>query len=50
MAKHGKKYQEAFEKVDRDKKYTPLEALTMAKDLAYAKFDETVELHVRSGC
>jgi large subunit ribosomal protein L1 len=49
MAKHGKKYNEAFEKVDRDKKYTPLEAVTLAKELAYAKFDETVELHVRLG-
>ncbi len=49
MAKHGKKYNEAFAKVDRDQKYTPLEALTMAKELAYAKFDETVELHVRLG-
>ena len=49
MAKHGKQYQAAFDKVDRDKKYTPLEAVTMAKELAYAKFDETVELHVRLG-
>lgn len=49
MAKHGKKYREAFEKVDRDNKYTPLEALKMAKELSYAKFDETVELHVRLG-
>ncbi len=49
MAKHGKKYSEAFEKVDRDKKYTPMEAVTLAKELAYAKFDETVELHARLG-
>jgi large subunit ribosomal protein L1 len=49
MAKHGRKYTEAFEKVDRDNKYTPLEAVTLAKELAYAKFDETVELHVRLG-
>ena len=49
MAKHGRKDTEAFEKVDRDKKYTPMEAVTMAKELSYAKFDETVELHVRLG-
>ena len=49
MAKHGRKYTEAFEKVDRDNKYIPLEAITLAKELAYAKFDETVELHVRLG-
>ena len=49
MAKHGKKYQEAFEKVDRDKKYPPMEAIELAKEISYAKFDETVELHVRLG-
>ena len=49
MAKHGKNYQAAFEKVDRDHKYTPLEAVTLAKEISYAKFDETVELHVRLG-
>ena len=49
MAKHGKKYREAFDKVDRSKKYTPLEAVTLAKELAYAKFDETLEIHVRLG-
>ncbi len=49
MAKHGKNYREAFDKVDRNKKYTPLEAVTLAKELSYAKFDETVEVHVRLG-
>ena len=49
MAKHGRKYNEAFEKIDRDNKYTPLEAVTMAKEFSYVKFDETVELHVRLG-
>ncbi|MCK4801823.1 MAG: 50S ribosomal protein L1 [Anaerolineales bacterium] len=49
MAKHGKNYSEAFEKIDRLKKYSPLEALTMAKELSYAKFDETVEIHARLG-
>jgi large subunit ribosomal protein L1 len=49
MAKHGKNYREAFDKVDRNKKYNPLEAVTLAKELSYAKFDETVEVHVRLG-
>jgi large subunit ribosomal protein L1 len=49
MAKHGKKYREAFDRIDRDKKYVPMEALTLAKEISYAKFDETVELHVRLG-
>jgi large subunit ribosomal protein L1 len=49
MAKHGKNYREAFERVDRDKKYTPMEAVSLAKELSYAKFDETVEVHVRLG-
>jgi large subunit ribosomal protein L1 len=49
MAKHGKKFQEAFDKVDRDKKYAPMEALVLAKEVSFAKFDETVELHVRLG-
>lgn len=49
MAKHGKQYREAFERIDRDKKYIPMEALVLAKEISYAKFDETVELHVRLG-
>ena len=32
MAKHGRKYNEAFEKIDRDNKYTPLEAVTMERN------------------
>jgi large subunit ribosomal protein L1 len=49
MAKHGKKYREAFAQVDRDKKYTPMEAVSLAKELSYVNFDETVEIHVRLG-
>ncbi len=49
MAKQGKKYKEAVEKVDRFKNYDPEEAIALAKELSYAKFDETVELHVRLG-
>ena len=49
MPKHGKKYLEALEKVDRLKAYEPKEAVTLVKDASYTKFDETVELHVRTG-
>jgi large subunit ribosomal protein L1 len=49
MAKHGKKYQEAFDKVDRTKTYPPEEALRLVKETAYAGFDETVEVHLRLG-
>ena len=49
MAKHGKKYLEAAAKVDRQKLYTPEEAIKIAKEVAPAKFDETVELHLRLG-
>jgi large subunit ribosomal protein L1 len=49
MAKHGKKYLEAAEKVDRSKQYTPLEALQLAKETSYTKFDGTIEVHIRLG-
>lgn len=49
MAKHGKKFNAAFEQLDRNKNYDPTEAIKLAKELAYAKFDETVELHIRLG-
>jgi large subunit ribosomal protein L1 len=49
MAKHGKKYLEALEKIERDKLYGPLEALELAKQIAYTKFDSTVEVHLRLG-
>lgn len=49
MAKHGKKYLAAYAKVDRQKYYTPLEALQLVKDTHYAKFDATVEVHIRLG-
>jgi len=48
MAKHGKQYQEAAKAIDRDKIYSPSEALSLAKEAAKAKFDETVELHLRT--
>ncbi len=49
MPKRGKKYQAATQKVDNDKLYTPEEAIKLAKEVAPANFDETVELHVRLG-
>ena len=49
MAKHGKNYRTAAEKVDSMKLYTPLEAVKLVKEIAPAKFDETVEVHFRLG-
>lgn len=49
MAKHGKSYQEALDKVDRSGFYEPREALQLLKDVSYANFDETVEVHFRLG-
>jgi large subunit ribosomal protein L1 len=48
MAKPGKKYQTAVSKIE-DRPYELLEAVTVVKDLAFAKFDETVEVHMRLG-
>ncbi len=49
MSKHGKKYQEALKKVDRERFYSPREALNLVKEASYASFDETVEIHLRLG-
>jgi len=49
MAKHGTKYKEAAEQVDRTQAYPPQEAIELAKKTARAKFDATVELHLRMG-
>ena len=48
MASHGKKYLEARNKVESDKLYEPLEALKLLKEISYANFDETVEVHLRT--
>ena len=45
----GKKYADALKKLDRAKLYEPREAVGLLKELAYAKFDETVEVHIRTG-
>lgn len=48
MAKHGKKYQEAAAKVDADKIYSAREAVALAKETSFTKFDATVEVHMRT--
>src|SRR6266545_4208135 len=49
MPKHGKRYLELNKKVDPERVYQPDEALTAVKELASAKFDETIEAHLRMG-
>lgn len=49
MAQIGKKRKAAVERVDRSRNYAPVEAVGLVKDVAYAKFDESVELHMRLG-
>jgi large subunit ribosomal protein L1 len=46
---HGKRHKENVTKVDREREYQPAEAVALIKSLASAKFDESVELHVRTG-
>ena len=48
--KHGKKYVEAAKLVDRAALYEPNDAIALAKKTAVAKFDETIEAHIRTGC
>jgi len=49
MPKHGKRYLEARSKVDSDRLYEPLEALSLIKEVSSTKFDETIECHIRTG-
>ena len=48
--KRGKKYLEAAKSIDRATLYDPAEAIGLAKKAAVAKFDETIEVHIRTGC
>ncbi|HEV2109024.1 MAG TPA: 50S ribosomal protein L1 [Thermomicrobiales bacterium] len=49
MAQHGKKYQDAAKKIEEDRLYLPEEAISLLREVAFANFDETVEIHARLG-
>ena len=49
MAKHGKKYREAAELVDREQVYQPLEAVELAKQTTFVAFDASIEAHLKLG-
>jgi large subunit ribosomal protein L1 len=49
MASHGKSYTEARNRYDREREYDPVEAIALVKQLSTAKFNESVEVHVRTG-
>lgn len=49
MTRRGKKYLDAVQKVERMKLYSPEEAVKLAKEVSYANFDATIELHLRTG-
>ena len=48
--KHGKKYVEAAKQYDKQTQYDTAEAMALVKKLSVAKFDETIEAHIRTGC
>src|SRR3954463_3315417 len=49
MPKHGKRYRELYDKVDRERTYAPAEAISLIKSFQSTKFSETVEAHIRTG-
>ena len=49
MAQHGKAHLEARQRVDREREYSPAEAIALVKELSHAKFNESVEVHIRTG-
>jgi large subunit ribosomal protein L1 len=49
MPKHGKRYRANYDTVDRERLYAPSEAVELIKGFKGGKFDETVEVHVRTG-
>jgi large subunit ribosomal protein L1 len=49
MKHRGRKYRDELAKVDREREYPPAQAVALVRDLAKARFDESVEVHVRTG-
>jgi large subunit ribosomal protein L1 len=49
MAKHGKSYTEARQRFDREREYNPAEAIALVKQLSTVKFNESIEVHFRTG-
>jgi large subunit ribosomal protein L1 len=49
MARHGKRYEDARQSLDREREYPPDEAISLVKQLSRVKFNESVEVHVRTG-
>ena len=49
MKHRGRKYKDELAKVDREREYPPVDAVALVRELAKAKFDESVEVHVRTG-
>ena len=49
MSKKGKNFANAIKKIEAEKAYEPSEGLALVKEMAFAKFDETVEVHIRTG-
>jgi large subunit ribosomal protein L1 len=49
MSRHGKTYEDAKQRFDREREYSPAEAMALIKQLARVKFNESVEVHVRTG-
>ena len=49
MRRHGRRHAESLAKVDREREYAPAEAVALVRSLSAAKFDESIEVHVRTG-
>ena len=49
MARRGKAHRDALERIDREREYPPAEAISLIKEVSQAKFNESVEVHVRTG-
>src|SRR5947209_12374511 len=49
MSRHGKAYDEAKKRFDREHEYSPAEAVALIKEMSHVKFNESVEVHVRTG-